>query len=165
MIDIFPTLTLISHILILIALAFYSKTKDILHKKALVISFILVTTATMGSLFYSEILGYVPCELCWYQRILMYPMSLLFLFALTYRDDRIYKYTLPISIIGALLSGFHYISQFIAFTNTCSIGQDCALKFVFHYGYITIPLMAFTIFVLVGIISFMMINRKIRLGR
>ena len=72
-------------------------------------AFIVAAIATGGSLFFSEIAGYVPCELCWYQRICMYPLSLLTLFAAAHNDYRVARYLLPIPVVGAGVSVHHLL--------------------------------------------------------
>lgn len=130
-----------------------SKFVKTLATHGFVLAFIVATVATLGSLGYSDILGYTPCKFCWYQRIFMYPQVVLLGLALWRKDWNIYFYSLVLSIIGGLIALNHYILQS---TGTslfpCSaIGQNatgCSKVFVMHLGYITIPLMAFSAFLL-----------------
>ena len=110
--------------------------------------------ALLGSLYYSEIAGFVPCTLCWYQRILMYPLSLIILVGIIKQDEYLPVYVLPFSIIGLGLSGYHYLIQLGLFTHpeVCSVGIPCNLRYVNHLGFISIPFMALTAFVLITII-------------
>ena len=79
--------------------------------KPLLFAWITSIIAMVGSLFFSERMGFIPCTLCWYQRILMYPL-VIFLGIAFYRNDReIYKYILPMSIIGIVVSSYHYALQ------------------------------------------------------
>lgn len=121
-------------------------------RNGLQFAFVVAFVSMLGSLFYSEIARYTPCELCWYQRILMYPQALLLLIALVKRDLGVTKYTLWISLIGALVAGYHYLLQLNLVPAPCSaVGYSvaCSQRFVMEYGYITIPMMAFTGFVLI----------------
>ena len=68
-------------------------------------------TAMLGSLYYSEVAGFVPCTLCWYQRILMYPLSLIVLVGILKQDGNLPDYVLPFSIIGMGVSAYHYLIQ------------------------------------------------------
>ena len=77
-------------------------------------AFLVAAVATGGSLFFSEIAGFVPCELCWYQRICMYPLSLLTLFAAAHRDYRFARYLLPLPIVGAGVSVYHLLIENVA---------------------------------------------------
>ncbi|MBI4415344.1 MAG: disulfide bond formation protein B [Candidatus Kerfeldbacteria bacterium] len=121
-------------------------------RNGLQFAFVVALVSMLGSLFYSEIAKYTPCELCWYQRILMYPQTLLLFIALIKKDLGVTKYTLWMSLIGALVAGYHYLLQLNLVPAPCSaVGYSaaCSQRFVMEYGYITIPMMAFTGFVLI----------------
>lgn len=107
--------------------------------------------ATLGSLYYSEIVGFVPCTLCWYQRILMYPITILALVGILARDNHLWRYVLPLSVTGMGLSTYHYLIQqgVIAHSSVCSVGVPCGLRYVNYLGFVTIPLMALTAFVII----------------
>lgn len=124
-------------------------------KHSLKFAFLVALTSTLGSLFYSEILNYTPCELCWYQRILMYPLVIILGIALFKKDKKVTQYVLPMSIIGLFISFWHYLSQRYSVATTCSIDSvvPCTVKYTFAYGYITIPLMALTGFLLIIILT------------
>jgi disulfide bond formation protein DsbB len=114
------------------------------------LSFFVVLFAMFGSLFFSEIAHFVPCKLCWYQRICMYPQVLLLGIANLKNDYGIKKYILPLSVIGTVIAIYHYVLQMSPFPLPCSDEiANCALKQVSYFGYITIPLMSLTAFVLV----------------
>src|SRR5258706_11768485 len=74
-------------------------------------AFVVAAIATGGSLFFSEIAGYVPCELCWYQRICMYPLSILTLFAAYHGDYRVPRYLVPLPAVGAGVSIYHLLAR------------------------------------------------------
>jgi disulfide bond formation protein DsbB len=107
--------------------------------------------ATLGSLYYSEIAGFVPCTLCWYQRILMYPLAVLLLIGILKQDRTVSDYVLPLSVIGIGMSTYHYLIQVgaIAHSAVCRAGVPCGLRYVNYLGFVTIPLMALTAFVLI----------------
>lgn len=159
-------LTVIAQIIIAVfVLSFFIKQKAILNffrKYALVFAFIVALVATLGSLFYSEVAGYEPCKLCWFQRILMYPQVILLGIALLKKDNGIVLYSLSLSFIGALIAGYHYLLQLgIVPSIGCSaVGYsvDCAKRFIMGFGYITIPMMSLTAFLL--IISFMFVLKR-----
>ena len=111
-------------------------------------------TAMLGSLYYSEIVGFVPCTLCWYQRILMYPLTLIILVGIIKQDEYLPDYVLPFSIIGLGLSTYHYLIQLGVFEHpaACSVGIPCNLRYVDYFGFITIPLQALTAFVLITVV-------------
>jgi hypothetical protein len=120
------------------------------------IAFFVAMVAMTGSLFYSEVLNYSPCVMCWYQRILMYPQTLILLIAMLVRDHKVYRYIVALSALGFLLAIYHYYGQIAgASFLPCKVGEvSCATKHVFHYGYISIPLMSATAFLLTGFFSY-----------
>jgi disulfide bond formation protein DsbB len=113
-------------------------------------AFVVAAIATGGSLFLSEVAGFIPCEMCWYQRICMYPLSLLTLFAAFHRDYRIARYLLPFPLIGAGVSIYHLLieNKVVATPQACQIGAGCTVKWINYFGYMTIPTLAFTAFAL-----------------
>src|SRR5690349_18797559 len=74
-------------------------------------AFVVAAIATGGSLFYSEIAHFVPCELCWFQRICMYPLSILTLLAALAGDHRVARYLMPLPIVGAGVSVYHLLVE------------------------------------------------------
>ena len=114
------------------------------------IAFVIAALATGGSLFLSEVAGFVPCELCWYQRICMYPLSILTLFAAYHADYRLARYLLPFPVVGAGVSIFHLLveNHAIATPSGCQIGAGCTVKWINYFGYMTIPTLALTAFLL-----------------
>ena len=115
------------------------------------LALLVAFTAVTGSLYYSEIAGFVPCRLCWYQRVLMYPLVIIILIGLIEQDEILPNYVLPFSIIGIGVSSYHYMLQLGIFGNAgaCSIGVPCNVRYVNYAGFITIPLMALTAFILI----------------
>ena len=114
-------------------------------------AFVVTAIATAGSLFFSEIAGYVPCELCWYQRICMYPLSILTLFAALTGDHRIARYLLPFPVIGAGVSTYHLLVEngVVEQQQACLVtAGGCATKWINEFGYMTIPTLALTGFAL-----------------
>jgi disulfide bond formation protein DsbB len=156
----FSTLTLIADIIIvlyLITLPFKSfrKLHSFIGKQSLWLAFMVALLATLGSLFFSEMLHWEPCRLCWFQRIFMYPLTLLFGIAAWKKDNGIWRYALPLAAIGGLFSIYqYYIQRFPPATEVCSItGVSCAAA-SFMYGYISIPVMALSVFVAVFLLGF-----------
>lgn len=118
------------------------------------LAFVTALTAMLGSLYYSEIAGFVPCTLCWYQRILMYPLTLIILVGLIHQDEYLPDYVLPFSIIGLGISSYHYLTQlgFLAHPAACAVGIPCNLRYVNYFGFVTIPFMALTAFFIITVI-------------
>jgi disulfide bond formation protein DsbB len=115
-------------------------------------AFVVAALATGGSLFFSEIAGFVPCELCWFQRICMYPLSILTLFAAAHGDHRFARYLLPLPVVGAGVSVYHLLveNHVVATPAACQIGAGCTVKWINEFGYMTIPTLALTGFVLLS---------------
>ncbi len=124
---------------------------------------LVASIATLGSLYYSEVAGYNPCKLCWYQRIFMYPQVLMFLIHTKIRDKTIYLYSLVLSAFGGLIAAYHYYIQvFPEHTpEGCSVvgyASSCSDNFLLHFGYISIPMMALTAFLLLVIFSLLKLD-------
>ena len=151
--------TVVSHVILIIGFVYYlvlgRKGKDniimFLGKHGLKFAFFFAFLATAASLFYSDIAGYVPCVLCWYQRIFMYPLVILFGMAWAKKDSKILSYTTVLASLGLLISLYHnYISMGGTELFSCdNSGVSCLRQYVFEYDYVTIPSMAFTAFVLI----------------
>lgn len=109
------------------------------------LAFAVAGTATLGSLYLSEVAHFVPCTLCWYQRIAMYPLAIILLIAAIRRDHRIRIYVATLATIGAVISIYHRLVQ--AFPNieggaSCDPTNPCSAAYVEQFGFITIPTMA-----------------------
>jgi len=134
--------------------------KKFIGKNILELSFLVAFIATAGSLFFSEVAGYKPCELCWFQRIFMYPQVILLGLAWLRKDNKIIDYALPLAIGGTLISLYHnYIYYLAQKSAICSAATPCTTPYVLEFGYITIPLMALTAFLS---LIFLMSISKIR---
>lgn len=121
-------------------------------KYLLYIAWIQSLAAMLGSLFYSEIMHYNPCLLCWYQRILMYPLVILIAVGIIRKDPKLDLYVLPFSITGMLLAFYHILLQKGLLPEAvapCAIGASCTVKYVGYFGFITIPVMSFAAFAVI----------------
>ena len=116
------------------------------------LAFVVAAVATGGSLYFSESAGFIPCELCWYQRICMYPLSITTLLAALARDHRAARYLLPLPIFGAGVATYHILVEnaVVGQAQGCLISAPggCATKWINEIGYVTIPTLALTAFVL-----------------
>jgi disulfide bond formation protein DsbB len=122
--------------------------------KSLLLSWLAAVIATLGSLYLSEVLHFIPCTLCWYQRIFMYPLAIILGIAFYRNDKDIYRYTLPLSIIGMMISGYHILLQKVPYLQQfemCKTGVPCSKDYLNLLGFITIPMMAFTAFTIITI--------------
>lgn len=111
----------------------------------------ITTTAMLGSLYFSEIVNYVPCRLCWYQRIMMYPLAVILIIAALRRDNKIGWYAVPLATIGASISTYHWLLE--RFPNldsgACDVTVPCEFIWFQEFGFVTLAFMAFTGFLAV----------------
>lgn len=120
-------------------------------------AWVVALVATLGSLYFSEVAGFLPCKLCWYQRILMYPLVILLGIAAYRHDHKITSYTLPLSILGFSVALFHYLEEKTTWVDrfaapTCSVGIPCDTPWINWLGFITIPFLSLTAFTLLTIL-------------
>ena len=116
-------------------------------KNALLFGFMAALVAVSLSLFYSEVVGFEPCSLCWWQRVLTYPLLILFAVALKKRDRSVFSYVLPLSVVSAVIALYQsYANLGGASILPCTaVGGACSKVFVLEYGFLTIPLMSLTV--------------------
>ncbi|MBY6293979.1 disulfide bond formation protein B [Nanohaloarchaea archaeon H01] len=134
---------------------YISKVEDFISENVTEVVFVVATVATLGSLYFSNVLGYTPCRLCWFQRIFMYPIAVISGTALFLDRSDIKDYVLPLAMIGAPIALYHAIIQRIEqFSSAgCSVtAVSCSTEYTFHYGYITIPVMALTAFLVIIVV-------------
>ena len=118
--------------------------------------FLIALVSMLGSLYYSEIVGYAACSLCWYQRIAMYPLALVIAIGMLRRDHALHTYVLPSAAIGIALSSYHNLLQqrIIKTSVACSSGVPCAAHYINWLGtpqrlFVTIPFLALTAFLII----------------
>lgn len=119
---------------------------------------IVATVATLGSLFLSEGAKFIPCELCWFQRICMYPQVVILGIGVWKNEMSARMYALPLAVIGFLIASYHYALQMYPGLPCTDEVASCAAKQFANFGYITIPMMAWTAFLL--IILFLLFPKK-----
>jgi hypothetical protein len=122
-----------------------------LGPSALWLAFAVALTATLGSLYLSEVAHFVPCELCWYQRIAMYPLVPILFVAAVKRDAGVWRYAAPLAAIGSALSIYHYqLERFPDQTSvSCTLEAPCTVVWIWKFHYISIPFMALSGFALI----------------
>lgn len=127
----------------------------------LTLAWVLALIATLGSLYFSEIWGLVPCKLCWEQRIFMYPLVIILAVGLLQQDKHVTWYALPLSLIGVCIAAYHTVMYYLAnylygvnefIVTACSGGVSCTSKQVAFLGFISIPLMSFVAFLTINIL-------------
>jgi len=127
---------------------------DLLDGMGIWLAWIVAVVATAGSLIYSEVVHFVPCRLCWFQRIAMYPLSIILLVGAIRREALVKYYALPLSVVGAVISIWHYLIQ--AFpsleSGSCDLANPCSARYVEVFGFISIPFMAGAGFILISVL-------------
>ena len=141
------------------------------QRYGLLIIFIQSTIAMFGSLyygFYGDLIenirtgelfltdnGFAPCELCRYARILIYPISILSLIALIRKERKIVYYFIPLAVLWTLLETYHYVLQKFPIKTwfTCTFDKPCNALRVDYFGFITIPFLCLTAFVVILVVS------------
>src|SRR3989339_55602 len=140
----------------------------LLSQWGLLILFFVAGTASLRSLTFSEVLGWEPCKDCWFQRVFMYSQAPLLAFAFLRRDRGIAPYAILLSLVGMVFSINQYVGQIRsillpALAGTCEDPLvDCSVSQIFQFGYITIPMMAFTAFAMIALVAWAMIRQRPR---
>ena len=114
------------------------------------LAWIIALVATVGSLFFSEVMQLPPCVLCWYQRIAMYPLVIIIGSGIIMRDSRLKSYALPICLIGLAISIYHNLLYYGILPESitpCTEGVSCTSRQIEWLGFITIPLLALAAFI------------------
>jgi disulfide bond formation protein DsbB len=140
------------------AARFWGSVSDALGEQALLLAWLMAMAATLGSLYYSEIAGFVPCTFCWYQRIAMYPLAVILGIAAFRRDRDVWWFAVPLAAAGAGLAAYHYLIQHVPELagGACSVGVPCTAAYVWRFGFVSIPLMAlvsFAVILLLAVVS------------
>ncbi|KKR01254.1 MAG: putative disulfide formation protein [Candidatus Nomurabacteria bacterium GW2011_GWC2_39_41] len=121
-----------------------------IDKHYLTLGFLISLGASLFSLVYSEIINFLPCYLCWYQRIFLFPLVFIFGSAIWYKDRKIVKYVLPLLSAGFLISVYQNFGYYFAETGSLpcdASGISCYQQLVSEFGgYISIPMLALTSF-------------------
>ena len=123
-----------------------------LSEHGMTIAMVVAWVATLGSLYFSEVMGFRPCRLCWFQRIFMYPLAVIIPIGILRRERGIGWYVLPLAAIGGSISIYHVLLQKTHwFSDACSAHGDvpCSSAYIFWLGFITIPVLALTAFTLI----------------
>jgi disulfide bond formation protein DsbB len=117
--------------------------------------------AMLGSLYFSEIAGYLPCNLCWYQRILMYPLAGLLAIGLLRQDSHLPYLILPFSLLGQGIATYHYLlekTDLFSAPLTCRTGVSCTTIWINWFGFITIAFLSMIAFFLITILCLVAIT-------
>ncbi len=146
--------------------------KEFFLRNALYIAFVQAWLATLGSLYFSEIRHWTPCLLCWYQRILMYPLILILGVGIWRKDRNVVYYVLPMSILGAVIAFYHYLLQMTPIRDitpiACNAYGPCSEIRAISFGsvtlpkFVTIPFLSLVAFLVITVMMVVLLNNKKR---
>ena len=120
--------------------------------------------SSVGSLFFSEIMEYPPCVLCWYQRIAMYPLVIIFLIGRNKASEEVVAYSIPFVLIGWVIALYHNLLHYEIIpenASPCVEGASCSTVYVELFGFLTIPMMSLIAFSML-IILLIILKKRIR---
>lgn len=126
-----------------------------LRANALRLSFLIATLATLGSLYFQYAMDLPPCVLCWFQRIFMYPLVLIFAVALKWKNEHLRAYVLPMTSIGGAIALYHNLLYYKILPEAiapCQSGISCTSKLIEWGGFITIPLLSLLGFIAITVL-------------
>jgi disulfide bond formation protein DsbB len=150
-------------VVLVLYLIFFRKSQLKLFKffvdNSIPLAFLVALAATGGSLYYSEIAKFNPCDLCWFQRIFIYPQVILLGLAWLKKEKYILDYSLAMIAVGTIFSAYHnYIYYTFTPSNFCSLVSPCTQQYVVGFGYLSIPLLALSSLLLMGLL---LLSRRI----
>jgi len=124
---------------------------DSLGNWAIVLAWLVALASMLGSLYYSESVGFEPCRLCWYQRIAMYPLAVILGIAALLRDRAVRIYGFALAGIGGAIATYHYLIQLYPNleAGSCSVTTPCSARYVERFGFVSIPYMALSGFLVI----------------
>jgi len=117
------------------------------------VAWLVAALATAGALFFSEIMGYAPCVLCWYQRIFMFPLVVILALGLFPFDPKVTRYALPLVAVGLAVAGYHLLltaGLIPERMSPCVQGIPCSKVQVEWFGFLTIPFLSFLSFIAIS---------------
>lgn len=129
----------------------------------LFLTWIIVSVSTLGSLFFSHVMEFAPCVLCWYQRICLFPLLIILGAGLFPFDKRVVKYALPLAIAGWLTAFYHnllYSKIIPQGLQPCSQGVSCTEKYIDLFGFLTIPMLSLLSFSTIITLLFILKRRS-----
>jgi len=116
---------------------------DDLGGMALWLGWIVAAVTMGGSLYYSQVANFLPCELCWAQRICLYPFSIVLLVAALRRDRRVWTYVVPVAMIGSAIALYHVqLQAYPKQQSFCAATVPCTTRYVWEFGFVSLPFMS-----------------------
>lgn len=105
---------------------------------------LVATTATLGSLYFSEVQDLTPCRLCWFQRVFMYPLAIVLIVGAWRRDRDVRWYGVPLAVIGFVIAAYHYLIEWNPSleTGSCDVSAPCTVPYFREFGFVSLAFMA-----------------------
>lgn len=164
---IFAFFTLVGHVVLVLAFigyAFSAAVRTRIHafatNFAFIASFFIALISMLGSLYFSDVVGWEPCALCWYQRIIMYPLVIIFAVGVWKQEVSARLYGLIFSAIGLVIAVYQVYLQVSALSGEtlegfCTVfgASDCSELFMLEFGYITFPVLSATAFLYIFLLQ------------
>ena len=130
--------------------SFTTKGRAFFAKHGLHMGLLVAIWATLGSFYYSDVVHYAPCVLCWYQRIFLFPQVILLGIAVWRKDVGIRIYSLALAGIGALIAVYHILVEHNITPSPClATGVSCSVRYVYEFGFVSIAVMSLITFLLI----------------
>ena len=136
--------------------------KKLLDQNSLYLAWLIAAVSTAGSLYFSEIAKFTPCNLCWYQRIVMYPLVAVLAVGIIRKDRSTPYFVLPLSLIGSLIALYHELLNIGAISEPitpCGLGVSCTTRYINWFGFVSIPLLSLLAFVTISALMVYLIKR------
>ncbi len=117
-------------------------------------AWLISLVALLGSLFFSEVMRFPPCVLCWYQRIGIYPLVAVFSVGIVYRDTNVKRYAWPLTLFGFGMACYHILVYHHLIPESitpCSVGVPCTSRQIEWFGFLSIPLLSLFSFIGIGL--------------
>jgi disulfide bond formation protein DsbB len=118
-------------------------------------AWIVAALATSGSIFFSHVMEFPPCVLCWYQRIFLFPLVLILPAGLFPFDKRVVRFSLPLVAAGWLTALYHnlvYSGIIPEAMQPCSRGVSCTEEYIALLGFMSIPMLSLLAFSIIGVL-------------
>jgi len=128
-----------------------------LSRRLVLAAWICALVATLGSLFFSEVMKLPPCVLCWYQRIAMYPLVVVLAVGWLRQSREVLVYSLPLALIGLAIAVYHNLLYYHVIPESiapCTQGVSCTSRQIEWLGFVTIPLLSLGAFVAIAVLLF-----------
>ena len=129
----------------------------------LFLCWLVVSVSVMGSLFFSHVMEFAPCVLCWYQRIFLFPLVIILAVGLFPFDKNVVRYALPLAMVGWLTAAYHnllYAGIIPESIQPCSQGASCTEEYIDLFGFLSIPMLSLLSFSTI-IALLIILNRRI----